>query len=202
MFRPVSRTWLALDIVGAVIGFGLTVGIPLVPGSGGLSVWIVDGGWSVTAYLVVGAIVWGAAAIARLAPALALCVAWFGALLQMAAGLPPVPFDFGVLVVLFATAAWGSRRLLWLGGASALGGGIVGGAYFGLAWSGELITDAASVMRAALTSVLLGSLFVLAMVMAWGAGLLWRVILAGRATQVARAQAETVAAEEQERVRI
>ena len=57
MFRPVSRTWLALDIVGAVIGFGLTVGIPLVPGSGGLSVWIVDGGWSVTAYLVVGAIV-------------------------------------------------------------------------------------------------------------------------------------------------
>ena len=66
MFRPVSRTWLALDIVGAVIGFGLTVGIPLVPGSGGLSVWIVDGGWSVTAYLVVGAIVWGAAAIARL----------------------------------------------------------------------------------------------------------------------------------------
>ncbi|UPL14879.1 sensor histidine kinase [Microbacterium galbinum] len=202
MFRPVSRTWLALDIVGAVIGFGLTVGIPLVPGSGGLSVWIVDGGWSVTAYLVVGAIVWGAAAIARLAPALALCVAWFGALLQMAAGLPPVPFDFGVLVVLFATAAWGSRRLLWLGGASALGGGIVGGAYFGLAWSGELITDAASVMRAALTSVLLGSLFVLAMVMAWGAGLLWRVVLAGRATQVARAQAETVAAEEQERVRI
>lgn len=202
MFRPISRAWLVVDIIGAVVGFALTAGIPLVPGSSGLSIWIADGGWSTTAYIVVGAIIWGAAAIARLSPALALSIAWFGAILQMAAGLPPVPFDFGVLVVLFATAAWGSTRLLWFGGASALGGGVIGGAYFGVAWTGELITDAASVMRAALTSVLLGSLFVLAMVMSWGAGLLWRVILRGRATEVAKAQAEMLAAEEQERVRI
>lgn len=202
MFRPVSRTWIVLDIVGAVLGFGLTAAVPLVPGSSGLSMWIADGGWSITAYVLVGAIIWGAAAIARLSPVLALCIAWFGAILQMASGLPPVPFDFGVLVVLFATAAWGSTRLLWIGGASALGGGIIGGLYFGVTWSGELITDAASALRAALTSALLGSLFVLAMVMSWGAGLLWRVVLAGRATQVARAQAEMLAAEEQERVRI
>ncbi len=113
-----------------------------------------------------------------------------------------MPYDAAILVVLFATAAWGSRRLLWLGGASALGGGLIGGAYFGVAWSGELVTDAASAMRAAVTAALLGSVFVLAMVMSWGAGLLWRVVVAGRATQVARAQAELLAAEEQERVRI
>lgn len=202
MFRPVSRTWLVLDIVGSVVGFGLTVGLPLVPGSSGLSAWISDGGSSTTAYVLVGAVLWGSAAIARLSPALALSIAWFGAVAQMAMGLPPVPYDAAILVVLFATAAWGSRRLLWIGGASAIGGGLLGGVYFGLAWSGDFVTDAASAMRAAVTAALLGSVFVLAMVLSWGAGLLWRVVLAGRATQVARAQAELIAAEEQERVRI
>jgi signal transduction histidine kinase len=202
VFRPISRTWLVVDIVSAVIGFGLTTPLTLVPGSSGLSAWMSDGPATMVVYILVGAIVWGAAAIARLSPPLALCIAWFGAILQMAMGLPPVPFDLGILVVLFATAAWGSTRLLWIGGASALGGGIVGGAYFGVAWSGELVTDAASALRAALTSALLGSLFVLAMVMSWGAGLLWRVVRQSRATQAARAQAEILAAEEQERVRI
>ncbi|MFS0852866.1 sensor histidine kinase [Microbacterium sp. 179-I 3D4 NHS] len=202
MFRRISRTWLVLDIVGAVIGFSLTAGVPLVPGSSGLSAWIVDGPWSTSAYVLVGVVIWGAAAIARLSPALALGVAWVGAVLQMSAGLPPVPFDAGILVVLFATAAWGSTRLAWIGGASALGGGLIGGAYFGVTWSGELVTDAASALRAALTSALLGALFVLAMVMSWGAGLLWRVVLQSRATQAARRQAEVLAAEEQERVRI
>lgn len=202
MFRPVSRTWIVADVVCSILGFLLTAGVPLVPGANGLSAWIADGVSSTTAYVVVGVVLWGAAAISRLSPALALSIAWFGAIAQMAMGLPPVPYDAAILVVLFATAAWGSRRLLWLGGASALGGGLIGGAYFGVAWSGELVTDAASAMRAAVTAALLGSVFVLAMVMSWGAGLLWRVVVAGRATQVARAQAELLAAEEQERVRI
>jgi signal transduction histidine kinase len=202
VIRPISRAWLVVDIVGAVVGFAITTPLTFVMGAAGLSAWIPDGSAAVVAYVVVGLVLWGAAAIARLSPALALCVAWFGAVVQMALGLPPAAYDLGILVVLFATAAWGTTRLLWIGGISALGGGLVGGAYFGVVWSGELLTDAASALRAALIAALLASVFVLVMVMSWGAGFLWRVILSGRATQVARAQAETMAAEEQERVRI
>ncbi|MHC9046237.1 sensor histidine kinase [Microbacterium saperdae] len=202
MFRPISRTWLIVDIVGAVLGFALTTPLTFVFGTSGLSAWVPEGPLSTVAYVTVGVILWGAAAIARLSPTLALSVAWFGAVIQMGMGLPPAAYDLGIMVVLFATAAWGSRRLLWIGGISALGGGVIGGLYFGVVWSGELLTDAASALRAALIAALLASVFVLAMVMSWGAGLLWRVILSGRETQVARAQAEMLAAEEQERVRI
>lgn len=202
VFRPISRTWLIVDIVGAVLGFAVTTPLTLFFSASQLSAWSGSTPLAVTASVTVSAVVWGAAAIARLSPALALCVAWFGAVIQMGMGLPPAMFDMGILVVLFATAAWGSRRLLWIGGVSALGGGVIGGLYFGVVWSGELLTDAASALRAALIAALLASVFVLAMVMSWGAGLLWRVVLSGRETQVARAQAEMLAAEEQERVRI
>lgn len=202
MFRPLSRTWLIVDIVGAVVGFAVTTPLTFFFSSTGLSAWVPAGALSTVAYVAVGVILWGAAAIARLSPALALAMAWFGAVIQMGMGLPPAVYDLAILVVLFATAAWGSRRLLWAGGVSALGGGVLGGLYFAFAWSGEFITDAASAMRAALTAALVASVFVLAMVMSWGAGLLWRVIVNGRETQLARAQAEMLAAEEQERVRI
>lgn len=202
MFRPVSRSWLVLDIVGAVVGFIITTPLTAVFGAAQLSAWITLEPASATIYVLVGIILWGAAAIARLSPTLAIGIAWVGAVIQMGAGLLPAAYDFGILVVLFATAAWGTRRLLWIGGVSALAGGAIGGLYFAFAWSGELLTDTASAMRAALIAALMATVFVLAMVMSWGAGLLWRVVLSGRATQVARAQAETLAAEEQERVRI
>ena len=202
MFRPVSRAWLVVDIIGAVFGFVVTTPLTFIAGSSWLSAWIGATPVAVTMYVIVGIIVWGAAAISRLSPTLAIGVAWLGAVVQMAAGLPPSAYDFGILVVLFATGAWGTRRILWIGGISALGGGVIGGLYFAVIWSGELLTDAASAMRAALIGALMAAVFVLAMVMSWGTGLLWRVVLSGRATQAARAQAETLAAEEQERVRI
>ncbi|MBO9625586.1 MAG: sensor histidine kinase [Microbacterium sp.] len=202
MFRPVSRTWLVVDIIGAVFGFLVTTPLTFIAGASWLSAWIDPAPAAVTMYVIVGLILWGAAAISRLSPTLAIGIAWFGAVVQMAAGLPPSAYDLGILVVLFACGAWGSRRILWIGGISALGGGILGGLYFAVIWSGELLTDAASAMRAALIASLMAAVFVLAMVMAWGTGLLWRVVLSGRATQVARTQAETLAAEEQERVRI
>lgn len=202
MIRPISRAWLIVDVIGAVIGFAITTPMTFAAGTGGLSAWITDPGASTTVYVVVGVILWGAAAISRLSPTLALSFAWFGAIVQMSVGLPPAVFNIAVLGVLFATAAWGSKRLLWIGGVSALVGGVIGGVYFGFAWSGELVTDAASAMRAAVIAALLGSVFVLAMVLAWGAGFLWRVIVIGRATQTAKMQAEMRAAEEQERVRI
>ncbi|MEV4777378.1 histidine kinase [Microbacterium sp. LWH12-1.2] len=201
MIRPVSRTWLVLDIVGAVVGFAVTAPLSFLAGTNELSVWIHSGPIAVTIYVVVGVILWGAAAISRLSPALALGIAWIGAVIQMGAGLPPSAYNIAILLVLFATSAWGSRRVLWIGGVSALVGGVLGGIYFALIWSG-LLTDASSTLRVATSAALIGSVFVLAMVMSWGTGLLWRVVVKGRETQVAKAQAEAVAAEEQERVRI
>jgi signal transduction histidine kinase len=202
VFRPISRAWLVVDIVGAVLGFVVTTPLTFVAGADWLSAWIGAAPAAVTMYVIVGIILWGAAAITRLSPTLAIGIAWFGAIVQMGAGLPPSAYDLGILVVLFGTAAWGTRRILWVGGVSAIGGGVVGGVYFAIIWSGELLTDAASAMRAALIGSLMAAVFVLAMVMSWGTGLLWRVVLNGRATQVAKAQAELLAAEEQERVRI
>ncbi|MBS1673728.1 MAG: sensor histidine kinase, partial [Actinobacteria bacterium] len=57
-------------------------------------------------------------------------------------------------------------------------------------------------LRVAAVAVLLGMISVLTLVMAWGAGLLWRLVLHGRRTREAQVRAEAVAAAEQERVRI
>lgn len=202
VFRSVSRAWLVVDIIGAVVGFAVTTPLSLAMYGAFSSTWLGDGPVAVVLNIIVAVVLWGAAAISRLSPRLALIIAWVGAVIQMGAGLPPNAGDAAILIVLFATAAWGTRRLLWIGGASALGGGLIGGLYFALVGSGELLTDAASAMRAALIGALMASVFVLTMVMSWGVGLLWRVFLNGRETQVARAQAELLAAEEQERVRI
>nr|WP_157797325.1 hypothetical protein [Microbacterium barkeri] len=45
--------------------------------------------------------------------------------MQMLAGFGPLPIDFAILMVLYATSAWGTRRVLWWGFGSALLGGLV-----------------------------------------------------------------------------
>ncbi|MEJ1088180.1 histidine kinase [Microbacterium sp. Mu-80] len=203
MFRPISRTWLALDIVGSVFGLLVTLPLSFVLGTGSLSAWMQPEWLAITVHLVIGTVLWGAAAIARIAPALALIIAWIGAAAQMAFGFPPVPFDIAVFVVLFGTAAWGSRRLLWIGGASALAGGIVAGLYMGLLQVDLLRESPPDVLtRVALVALLMGTTVGFALVIAWGAGLLWRVVRHGRETREAQLRAEAVASEEQERVRI
>lgn len=205
MFRPVTRTWLVVDIVGAVLGFLLTTSLSLAAGAGGtfLSAWFGSQLVAVGFSVIASAVIWGAAAVSRLSPSFALTLAWLGALVQMGAGLPPSAYDVGIFVVLFATAAWGSRRLLWIGGASALGGGLIAGCYFALIMATDTLPpEAVGPMQVAFFASLFAALFVMALVMSWGIGVLWRVVLNGRAAQVAKVQAETLAAEEQERVRI
>lgn len=202
MFRTIPRFWLVADIVGGAVGLLLTLPITFALTAGPLSRWIPDGPAPIALVVLVAVILWGAAAISRLAPGLALVVAWAGAVLQMACGFSPGPHDVAILGVLFATAAWGSVRLLWLGGASAMGGGILAGVYMSLINDQALIQDAATGLRLAAVAVLLGTVSVLTLVMAWGAGLLWRLVLHGRRTREAQVRAEAVAAAEQERVRI
>ena len=203
MIRRIPVPWLVLDIVGAVVGLLITVPLSLTFVSGQLSFWLPD--LSAGTVLVVSALlIWGAAAISRLSPPIALILAWAGALLQMGAGLPPLAIDVAIFGVLFATSAWGTKRMLWLGGASAVGGGVVGGLYIGLLqYDFTAVAAPAPIeMRLVLLSVTMGLTIVLSLAMAWGAGLLWRVVRQSRENREAQLRAETMAAEEQERVRI
>ncbi|GAA5153001.1 sensor histidine kinase [Microbacterium pseudoresistens] len=201
MFRSVPRVWLAFDIVGAVLGLIVTapMGLSLVVGEP--SPWI-GGGLALVIHVVLAVVMWSAAAIARLSPSLALIIAWIAAVAQMACGYLPAPFDIAVFAVVFATAAWGSRHVLWLGGASAVGGGLIAGVYVALLQRDQLIQDAGTVWRTLTFGGLIAAVCVLSLVLAWGAGVLWRLIARGRLTREAQVRAEALAAAEQERVRI
>ncbi|MGS0561344.1 sensor histidine kinase [Microbacterium aurugineum] len=199
MIRPLSRTALALDIVGAALLFLVLVPMSLVfygPGTGNSAL----GGAAVVAVVFAAVLMFGGVAIGRLAPGLALAAAWAGAILQMLAGFGPLPIDFAILLVLYATAAWGTRRVLWWGFGSALLGSLIAALYmvvvngvaFGTSSGWEKVT----------TGTLLLVISVMALGFAWVCGLLWRVVLRARRTRAAQLQAESLAIEEQERVRI
>ncbi|MGV2901290.1 sensor histidine kinase [Microbacterium sp. AGC62] len=199
MIRPLSRMALTLDIVGAALLFLVLAPMSLVfygPGTGNTAI----GGVSVVAVVFAAVLMFGGVAIGRLAPGWSLVAAWAGAILQMIAGFGPLPIDFAILLVLYATAAWGTRRVLWWGFASALFGGIVAAVYmvivngvaFGTGTGWEKVT----------TGTLLLIVSVMALGFAWVCGLLWRVVLRARRTRAAQLQAESLAVEEQERVRI
>ncbi|WP_102194441.1 sensor histidine kinase [Microbacterium aurantiacum] len=202
MIRPLQPHQLVLDIVGALIGLLFTLPLSFVILATSPSVWIADAGLETAHHIVVALIMWGAAAIARLSPPLALAAAWVGALLQMAGGMWPSPVNLAVLMVLFATSAWGSRRVLWLGGASALVGGVIAGLYVALVQQDSFVVDSSYPVRALAFGSLVAAVVLLSLAMSWGGGLLWRIVVKGRRTREAQLRAEAVAAEEQERVRI
>ncbi|MEV8218518.1 histidine kinase [Microbacterium sp. NPDC077391] len=204
MIRRIPAPWLVLDIVGAIVGLLITVPLSLTFSGGQLSFWMPDPP-SAVMLVAVSMLLWGAAAISRLSPPIALVVAWTGALLQMAAGLPPLPLDLAIFVVLFAAAAWGTKRMMWIGGASAVGGGLIAGVYIGVLqydFTAAVTAPSPIEMRLVLLSITMGLTIVLSLAMAWGAGLLWRLVRQSRANREAQLRAETAAAEEQERVRI
>ncbi|MDF2508358.1 MAG: sensor histidine kinase [Microbacterium sp.] len=199
MIRPLSRTALALDIVGATLLFLVLLPMSIVfygPGTGNTAI----GGAAVVAVVFAAVLMFGAVAIGRLAPGWSLVAAWGGAILQMLAGFGPLPIDFAILLVLYATAAWGTRRVLWWGFGSALVGGLIAALYmvvvngvaFGAGTGWEKVT----------AGTLLLIVSVMALGFAWVCGLLWRVVLRARRTRAAQLQAESLAVEEQERVRI
>lgn len=198
MIRPLSRTALVFDIVGAGLLFLLLT--PLSVAMYAPAPAVTSDGFAVAAVVVAGILLFGGVAVGRLAPGLALAAAWVGAVLQMVAGFGPMPIDLAILLVLYATAAWGSRAVLWWGFVSALLGGVVSalflvlvnGVSFGSGTGWERITG--GILLLALSVVTLG--------FAWVCGLLWRVVLRSRRTRDAQLQAEAQAAEEQERVRI
>jgi len=140
-----------------------------------------------------------ALAVRRWSPLIALALAWAGAILQMGLGRPPTAADLAIFGVLYATAAYGTRRVYWAGFASALTGALVITVYLFL---GPPFASGGFSLRTLPVAVAVLVAAVFALLLAWTIGALVRAALRATANREAQERAEADAAVEQERVRI
>lgn len=150
---------------------------------------------------VIGVFMAGALGVRRLSPALALTIAWIGAILQMWLGSDVLPSNIAIFGVLYVTAAYGTTAVMWIGFGSAVLGAFVAAMYLTL-YSGGLFSWSAGIADAIF---LAGSWFLsimFALLLSWTVGALVRSSIAGRATRLAQERAEAEAVAEQERGRI
>lgn len=200
MFRQVKKRHLAIDVSIAVVAVLLrsTLGY--------------DSIVMMAVVLGMGAVV----AVHRLSPALALAGAWLTVVVQLGWGLPPDLSNAAVLVMLYASAAYGSATVKWLGLVSAGVGSLVATAYI-LARGIVSSTDWTDFLQEILgnlprySAIILGgfSAGLALFVLSWSLGLLSRAMRTGRESRaaLATAEADQVDAErdvaiEQERSRI
>ncbi|MCU4671062.1 sensor histidine kinase [Microbacterium fluvii] len=190
MLRALTPTQRVIDVTAAAL-FGL-IAMPIELEAGRAT------DFNALSTALVCVLFAGALALRRLAPGLSLTVAWAAASVQMAFARPPSFVDLAIFGVLYATAAYGSRRVFWAGLVSAVVGAAVITAYIFVpaaaagGVSGSMVTTAVAVLVAALFGLGL----------AWTVGALVRTGLAARATRAAQVKAEAEAQAEAERVRI
>ncbi|ANF30771.1 two-component sensor histidine kinase [Leifsonia xyli] len=196
LVRRLTRTQLTVDIVGAVL-FEVFC---LVVGEQDRAAFVV-----ITVFAV-------AVALRRMSPAVALSLAWLAAVLQMTTGHSILVSDLGVLIVLYATAAYGDRVVRAAGLISAGIGAFVAALY--LTVTAAVAQGYYDLLSSQIASVALqfAFLFVVSVTvlgLSWVLGLLVRTWRNARAARRARDEAELVrdrAVEdvvvEQERTRI
>ncbi|MGO1849214.1 sensor histidine kinase [Microbacterium sp.] len=197
LFRPLRTGQVVFDVVAAavfvpVIAFSFVEPLPTTEfGQDGV-LWL---------GIVVTLIFASALAVRRLSPALSLVIAWVGAIAQMVALIGPQPVDVAVFGVLYVTAAYGTRVVMWLGLASAIAGAAVAAAYMVLVNAAAWPLDPFSYEW-----MLLGgtwfAMIVFALLLSWTTGALVRASRQARANREARDRAEFETASEQERGRI
>lgn len=189
VFRALTGRQVVFDLVLAGV-FG-AIALPLELQTGRMTAWNALG----TAVVCIA--MTAALATRRLSPALALGLAWAAAVAQMGFGRGPSFTDLAILAVLYATAAYGTRLVFWLGFASALLGAVVATAYMYLVVNaGGLSLQTLSVAAA----VLIAATF--ALLLSWTVGALVRTSIRARENRAAQERAEAEAVAEQERVRI
>ena len=190
-FRPLTGLQRTLDIGGAVL-FGL-VTLPFV------LVLRDQSGTSAAAAVAVVLLLSGALAVRRLAPGLALTVAWVGAIVQMATVQIPSLVDLAILGVLYTTSAYGSRRVMWWGLGSAVVGAFVVTGYLAVGPFDVQGSDPWT-PNSIFTVVAIATLF--ALLLAWTVGALVRTAHRAQAGRAAQERAQAQAAAEQHRARI
>ncbi len=194
LIRDVSPQSRILDAVVAGIGFLITVMFEIAAlgytASDVHVVWVA----------LVGLVLWGAFAIARWSPALALAAAWVGALLQMAVLLPPIGPDIAIFVIVYATAAWGTRQVMWAGLISSFVGAIFIGLYLYFSGAGGGFPPEPQRDRA--VSAFSAAFILIIFLLAWALGLVWRAYRRSEERHIQARTADARAAEEAERVAI
>ena len=198
MFRRLKTYQLVVDLTVAVVFF--TIAWPI---EANLVPWTLTESRFGPALLALSggsvAFVFSAAlALRRASPALALGIAWAGALLQIGLGRPPGFADIAIFGVLYATAAYGPRAVYWSGFASALVGALVITVYLA---AGPLYSGGLTWQTLPLALVMLVAA-AFALGLAWTIGALVRTAVRARENREAQQRAEAEAIAEQERVRI
>ena len=172
--RELSRTQFALDVIIAV-GFlsidVMTLGVSSFPG----------------ALVVLGLA--GALMFRRLAPAASLGLAWVAACIQMAANLDILTADLAILVVLYATAAYGGRILKWVGLASVGVGAACAAGYLVMLNDGFSTSGPNNLGGFALQFVGYFVAFAAVLGLSWTLGLLMRTWQTARANKLLEVQA-------------
>ncbi|WP_374010627.1 sensor histidine kinase [Leifsonia sp. LS-T14] len=177
LVRRLTRTQLTADIIGATAFLVFC----LVTGDQDRAAFVV-----VTAFTV-------AVALRRMSPAVALSIAWLAAVLQMTTGHSILVSDLGVLIVLYATAAYGDRVVRAAGLISAGIGAFVAALY--LTVTAAVAQSYYTLLSSAIASVALqfAFLFVVSVTvlgLSWVLGLLMRTWRNARAARRARDAAE------------
>ena len=191
MFRKLSSTQLTVDVVIGAVWFMLNA--------------IVGGG---TVHLLVAFGMGLALALRRVSPTLALIVAWVFSIGQVAIGATPVPSNLAILPVLYATSAYGSRTLRWVGFASSfLGAAVITASLLAPNFVSTLLSIGPTVISGDTAALIRSSVVVFvgsaaAFLLSWTAGLLTRIWRQSRESRQAAAVATEEMVAEQERVRI
>ena len=183
-FRPIGPIRLGVDVAVALVLLAVAWYAALYSG------------W---AEALIAVFMAAALAVRRLSPGLSLGIAWLGAIVQMSLGLPPLTVDLAILGVLYVTAAYGSRLIMWIGLASTAVGAITVAGYLIVTtttspWYGpiDLLMDAVPTGLAALFGFGLS----------WTVGALVRALRRADDNSRAQERAESEAVAEHERGRI
>lgn len=210
MFRKLSPVQIALDVVLAFVLFGL--GFPFATST--LLNWMVGapdsspGIVGVVGGLISCGLIATAVAFRRASPPIALMIAWAGAIAQMGFVQIPGLIDVGILMVLYATSAYGSRKTMWWGMGSAAGGSLVAAIYLpfalmALAGGHDHMTAPevwqAEVVGMLFTGILVFIACVASMGLAWASGLLMRQRVRSQRMEQERAVAQALMVMEQQR---
>lgn len=197
VFRPVLRTQLAVDIGTALLLGGV---VAVLWAQGG------EGPWS----LVTTGVLTLALALRRVAPGLALGIAWIGAVLQMVTLQTTNVADLFIPGVIYTTSVYGTRRIRIAGLVSAIVGAVVAGVFYGFQIYGVRGIGGEETLKGAVQYGAMWFVVVLAvLLLPWLAGLAVRARRSARMSREAQLLAERDAARadrnvaiEQERVRI
>jgi signal transduction histidine kinase len=178
MFRRLSPFQISVDIVVAG-AFGLIFGALELPSTDGASPVLVTLGMA------------AALAVRRLAPGLALGVAWLAVLIQLASGMLAVQSNVAILFILYATGRYGDGVAKWAGLASAIGGGAIAATYTSFRVVGGIDFGALTNLPGAVISSMIGSVAaIFVFVLAWTIGLLVRTSQSAKEEGVRRLQAQ------------